>query len=77
MKPDKMKPASQDAKPICLTGEYKIAHRTQNSSLRKESLGLMVIIATAASACGNVAIGPVDHGCYVNPARAQGSGCER
>jgi hypothetical protein len=42
-----------------------------------ESLALMLIIGMAASACGNVAIGPVDHGCYVNPARAQGSGCER
>jgi hypothetical protein len=50
---------------------------TRRNLLRKESLALIVIIVMAASACGNVAIGPVDHGCYVNPARAEGSGCER
>jgi hypothetical protein len=45
--------------------------------VRTQGLVLMLIIAMAVSACGNVPIGPVDHGCHVNPARAQGSGCER
>ena len=44
--------------------------------VRKESLALMLIIAVVVSACGNVAIGPVDHECHANPARSHGSGCE-
>jgi hypothetical protein len=36
----------------------------------------MLIIAVAISACGDVAIGPVDHECHSNPARSQGSGCD-
>jgi hypothetical protein len=36
----------------------------------------MFIIAMTVSACGNVAIGPVDHECHGNPERSQGSGCD-
>jgi hypothetical protein len=39
---------------------------------------LTIIIAATLSACGNVAIGPVDHSCHVNPQRGiLGSGCDR
>jgi hypothetical protein len=48
----------------------------KNFGVRKGSLALMLIIAVAVSACGDVAIGPVDHQCHANPARSQGSGCD-
>jgi hypothetical protein len=39
-------------------------------------LALILIVAAALSACANMAIGPVEHGCVANPQRGQGSGCE-
>jgi hypothetical protein len=39
-------------------------------------LAMMLIIAISLSACGNVAIGPVDHSCAGNPGRSEGSGCD-
>jgi hypothetical protein len=39
-------------------------------------LALILIIAAALSACGDIAVGPVDHSCPSNPAKSQGSGCE-
>ncbi len=44
--------------------------------VRKGSLALMLIIAASLAACGDVAIGPVDHECHANPAKSQGSGCD-
>jgi len=49
----------------------------KNFGVRKGSLALMLIIAVAISTWGNVAIGPVDHECHANPARSQGSGCDK
>jgi hypothetical protein len=43
----------------------------------KASPALMLIIAVSLAACGDVAIGPVDHECHSNPALSQGSGCDR
>jgi len=37
---------------------------------------LLLIVAAALTACGDVVIGPVDHSCPGNPRRAQGSGCD-
>jgi hypothetical protein len=37
---------------------------------------LLIAIAAVLAACGDVAVGPVDHSCPGNPARAQGSGCD-
>jgi hypothetical protein len=39
-------------------------------------LTMMLIIAVLLSACGKLALGPVDHECHIDPARSQGSGCE-
>jgi len=39
---------------------------------------LTIIVAATVSACGNVAIGPVDHSCPGNPSRGTSdSGCDR
>ena len=39
---------------------------------------LALLVGAALTACGNVAIGPVDHSCVVNPTRGgDGSGCDR
>jgi hypothetical protein len=39
---------------------------------------LALLVGAALTACGNVAIGPVDHSCAVNPTRGgDGSGCDR
>lgn len=39
---------------------------------------LALLVGAALTACGNVAIGPVDHSCTVNPTRGgDGSGCDR
>lgn len=44
--------------------------------MRQIILGLL--LAASLAACGNVAIGPVDHSCAVNPGRGgDGSGCDR
>ena len=46
------------------------------SAMRQMLLALLV--GAALTACGNVAIGPVDHSCVVNPTRGgDGSGCDR
>jgi len=37
---------------------------------------LLLIIATALAACGDVAIVPADPPCAGDPASAQGSGCD-
>jgi hypothetical protein len=37
---------------------------------------LLMVIALSLAACGAAVIGPVDHPCAGNPARAQGSGCD-
>jgi hypothetical protein len=39
-------------------------------------IALMLIIAAVLSGCADGVIGPVDHSCAANPARAQGSGCD-
>jgi hypothetical protein len=40
------------------------------------NLALMLIIAAALAACGNVVIGPVDHSCAARPQKGpDGSGC--
>jgi hypothetical protein len=44
--------------------------------VRKGRLALMLTIAASLAACGDAAIGPVDHECHSNPARSQGSGCD-
>jgi hypothetical protein len=38
-------------------------------------LTLVLFIAGLLSACGDVAIGPVDHSCPTDRSRGQGSGC--
>jgi hypothetical protein len=44
--------------------------------MRHLILGLL--IAASLAACGNVAIGPVDHSCAANPDRGDGgSGCDK
>jgi hypothetical protein len=40
------------------------------------NLLLMLIVAAALSACGDVPVGPVDHSCASNPKLSQGSGCD-
>jgi len=47
--------------------------------VRMRYLTLWLLIAATLAACGDVAIGPVDHSCPVNPMRgsgASGSGCD-
>jgi hypothetical protein len=44
-----------------------------NSQMKK--LVLILLFASPISACGNVAIGPVDHSCHATPWRESGSGC--
>ena len=41
-----------------------------------QKLILMLILAAALSACGDVPVGPVDHSCASNPKLSQGSGCD-
>ena len=41
-----------------------------------QKLLLMLLIVASLFGCANVAIGPVDHECHVNPTRSHGSGCE-
>jgi len=45
--------------------------------VRPVRITVALIVAVALSACGAVAIGPVDHECHSNPAQSQGSGCDR
>jgi len=46
--------------------------RGYNNGMRH--FAVMLLVAAALSACGDVAVGPVDHSCHSNPARSQGSG---
>lgn len=47
--------------------------RNYDNELRQ--VALMLIVAGALSACGDVVVGPVDHSCHSNPSLGQGSGC--
>jgi len=38
-------------------------------------LSLILVLAASLVACGDIAIGPVDHSCPTNPSLGQGSGC--
>jgi hypothetical protein len=44
-----------------------------NSRMRK--LILILLLASATCACGDITIGPVDHSCHSNPSRGADSGC--
>jgi hypothetical protein len=49
--------------------EPRLARRFRN-------LILTLMAGIFLAACGEIALGPVDQECHVDPARSQGSGCE-